>query len=86
MVAPSDCLHGAPELKGEQKEEYTDGLKDLLKKVNKYMVKGSKKPGVKAAEKFRAEWPELVDGDMLALVSATGAKMLLKGDDRAKFV
>lgn len=46
----------------------------------------SKNVGKKAAEKWQKEWPDLVTEQMMALLTATGTRMLLAGDDRARFV
>lgn len=45
-----------------------------------------KSVGKKAAEKWQKDWPELVTSQMMSLLAATGTRMLLTGDDRAKFV
>lgn len=45
-----------------------------------------KSVGKKAAEKWQKEWPELITNHMMALLAATGTRMLLTGDDRARFV
>jgi len=42
--------------------------------------------GKKSAEKFKKEYPELVTLEMVHMLSATGTKMLLKGDVRARLV
>lgn len=42
--------------------------------------------GKKAAEKWQKDWPQLVTPQMMSLLAATGTRMLLTGDDRARFV
>ena len=42
--------------------------------------------GKKSAEKLKKEYPELITLEMVHMLSATGTKMLLKGDVRARLV
>ena len=81
------CRHGVPDITDPaQRAQYMEGLKDLLQQINRYLTKENKKCGKKAAEKWVQYYPELVDENMLALMGATGTKMILQGDARAQFV
>lgn len=35
------CSHGVPPIAPDEKEQYSDGLKDLLKRITQYLEKGS---------------------------------------------
>ena len=77
------CRHGVPDIRNPQKRaEYMEGLKDLLQQINKFLTKENKKCGKKAGEKWVEYYPELVDENMLALMGATGTKMILQRDTR----
>ena len=42
MGAPGkQCAHGVPPIAPDEKEDYSLGLKDLLKRVTQYLEKGS---------------------------------------------
>lgn len=51
-----------------------------------FLIHCSKNVGKKAAEKWRKDWPDLITEKMMALLAATGTRMLLAGDDRARIV
>ena len=38
---PKPCSHGVPPIAPDEKEQYSDGLKDLLKRITQYLEKGS---------------------------------------------
>jgi hypothetical protein len=71
---------------GILKEGYAKGLRKLLKMIARYIEKESRSVGIKAADSFIAEFPELVTNDMIAFLASTGTDMMLKRDSRAKFV
>ena len=37
---PKQCSHGVPPIDPDEKEQYSNGLKDLLKRITQYLEKG----------------------------------------------
>ena len=84
MTESSKCHHGSPSF--DNKDEYKEGLRSLLKIVGKYTERRSKSVGPKSAELFMTAYPNLVTHEMIRLLVGTGTTMLLTKDPRAKFV
>eukprot|EP00977_Amphora_coffeiformis_P004018 scaffold801_cov170-Amphora_coffeaeformis.AAC.10 len=84
MYSSFKCRHGSVDL-GQEKAKYQEGLRTILKLIERYTAKKSHSVGRKSAKQFMIDCPNLVNEKMVAFLVRTGTSMMLANDPDSTF-
>jgi len=77
------CRHGSVDL-GKDRAKYQEGLRTILKLMERYIAKKSHSVGRKSVDRFMVECPDLVNEKMVAFLVRAGTSMILSNDSDSK--